>query len=91
MQKNEAERDTTIESVKIIDENNSCETRTTFICNQIVDRIAYYVFIMIVLYVFCTTANAISKFMLHTIQLEEKAFLHKHLRGRHSVYLNGNW
>ena len=91
MQKNEAERDTTIESVKIIDESNSCETRTTFICNQVVDRIVYYAIIIIVLYVVCMTATVISKFMLHTIELEEKAFLHKHLRGRNSIYLNGNW
>ena len=91
MQKNKTEEDTTIESVKIIDESNSCEMRTTFICNQIVDRIVYYAIIIIVLYVVCTTADAISKFMLHTIELEEKAFIHKHLRRRNSIYLNGNW
>ena len=91
MQKNKTEEDTTIESVKIIDESNSCEMRTTFICNQIVDRIVYYAVIIIVLYVVCMTANSISSFLLHTMKLEEKAFLHKHLRRRNSIYLNGNW
>lgn len=91
MQKNKTEQDTTIESVKIIDESNSCEMRTTFICNQIVDRIVYYAILIIILYVVYTTANAISKFMLHTIELEEKAFLHKHLRRRNSIYLHENW
>lgn len=85
MEKNEA----TIETLKIVDEHTNCETRTTFICNQIVDRIVYYAIIIIVLYVVCMTANSISKFMLHTMELEEKAFLHKHLRRRNSIYLAG--
>ena len=91
MQKNEAKIAPTIETLEVMDERNNCETRTTFICNQIVDRIVYYAIIIVVLYVVCMTANSMTKFMLHSMKLEEKAFLHKHLRRRNSIYLIRNW
>jgi hypothetical protein len=87
MQKNEA----TVETLEIVDENTMCEKHTSFICHEVVDRIIQYALLIIVLYVVYMSVNTFSRFIFHTMELEEKVFLHKHLRHRNSIYLNGNW
>ena len=87
MQKNEA----TVETIEIVNEHTNCEKRTSFICHEVVDRIIQYALLIIILYAVFVTTNAVSRFIFHTMELEEKVFLHKHLRRRNSIYLNGNW
>jgi len=89
MQKNEAKLAPTIESMEVIDERDTCEKRTAFICHEIIDRILQYALLMFALYVVYIGTAAIGQLIFHTIELEETHLMHKHLRRpKHTFYAN---
>ena len=88
MEKNEAKLAPTIET-QIVDEHTNCEKRTSFICHEVVDRMIQYALLIAVLYAVLITCNSVSRFIFHTMELEENVLLHKHLRRRNSIYLSG--